>query len=165
MASAGRNSTNGKRRPKTVSASGLIVFKARYEQLNLIKKQQWVVTNYVALIYGAIFSIKHVLSSSLPSRPPTYEFGLTLLAVSACICGIFLLLNIQRDMGRIRKQIDEANEWIFGSVGEKTETLEGKHIVGPSALKNNCAPYLQGWEFLVGFILVLISGAGLVIYF
>ena len=39
---------------KQVALQALLVYKARLDEIDFIKKQQWVVTNSVALIYVAI---------------------------------------------------------------------------------------------------------------
>jgi hypothetical protein len=62
-----RKTADAKSRPenqesKELSDQALVVYKALHEQVSFLKKQQWIVTNYVALIYGAIFAVKKGLS-------------------------------------------------------------------------------------------------------
>jgi hypothetical protein len=40
------------------SEQALVVYRALYEQVAFLKKQQWTITNYLLLIYAAVFAIK-----------------------------------------------------------------------------------------------------------
>jgi len=51
-----------------VTPQALEVYKARLAQIDFIKKQQWVVTNYATLIYAAIVWI------GLNLRPVSWVF-------------------------------------------------------------------------------------------
>jgi hypothetical protein len=56
-----------KKRP-VVSPQALEIYKARLAQVDFIKKQQWVVTNYAVAIYVAIVWIGHNLPVGRPAR-------------------------------------------------------------------------------------------------
>ena len=47
------------------------IHKSLYDAINLSKKQQWTITNYVVLVYGAIFGLSKYFSNDLlPNFPP-----------------------------------------------------------------------------------------------
>src|SRR6266436_5453813 len=44
--------------PKTdFTPQAVAVHKLLYDQVDFLKKQQWTITNYVAIVYGAIFAL------------------------------------------------------------------------------------------------------------
>ena len=63
-----------------------------------MKQQQWTITNYGALILGAIYAVK------LPPEPglPHHQTYLKGLAIATAVVGSLLLLRIQSDMAKSR---------------------------------------------------------------
>jgi hypothetical protein len=122
-----------------------------YATIEFAKKQQWVITNYVILLYGAIFA----LSKVKPDLTTNEKCGLTILIVVAWLCAILLLCKIQCDLGGYRKQLEAIHkEWL--SSYEK-ETLIIKSYGNHAARR--------GWEFLLALLGVVTIGAALVCYF
>ena len=62
-----------------LSEQGLIVYRAMLDQLGFLKKQQWTITNYLALIYGAIFW----LAADVKTISSTAKCFLTVLTIAA----------------------------------------------------------------------------------
>jgi len=137
--------TDGK--PEIPSPAALNVHKRLFADIEFSKRQQWVITNYVVLIDGAIFWLSKVLSS------PHERIGLSVLTGVAAIYGVILLVVIQRDLGRYRRKLERANEkWLSE---KEREVFEIKPYVNPA---------LRGILFLVALIGVIAIGAVLVIY-
>jgi hypothetical protein len=113
------------------------------------KKQQWTITNYVILVYAAIFG----LSQALKPLVTIERCGFGLLVLVAGGYAFLLLILIQNDLGRYRGQLDKFNT---NRISE--EDLE-KYGIKP---KPN--PALRGIWFLIALIGVVVIGAGLVIY-
>ena len=74
-----------------------------YSAINLSKEQQWTITNYVILVYVAIFG----LSKYWGNPTPTERAGLSLLAFLAGAYAVLLLILIQRDLGVYREQLEK----------------------------------------------------------
>jgi len=74
------------------------VFKELFEHIKFMKQQQWTITNYGALILGAIYAVK------LPPEPglPHHQTYLKGLAIATAVVGSLLLLRIQSDMAKSR---------------------------------------------------------------
>jgi hypothetical protein len=130
---------------KQVSEAGFFVFKARNEQLTFLKKQQWTITNYIAVIYGAIY-----LTQMAWLKP---------VAVLACVFGLWQLILIEFHMQQTRNEIDKAINYIFGPYNKSNDT-ERAQIVGP----DNSGTLLRDLPFLLALMLVLIVGALILIF-
>src|SRR5262245_54488717 len=76
----------------SMSKHGLILYKARIDQIEFLKKQQWTVTNYLAIIYGAIVWIGYNTPKS-----PVLVCTLSATAIIAAVVGITLLVWFQID--------------------------------------------------------------------
>ncbi len=84
---------------KQVSDAGLFVFKEQYEHLKFLKRQTWTITNYVVLIYAAIFSAEH-----FPSNVPLPSvWFLKTAAIVAGVFGLWHLIAIECSMLQTRK--------------------------------------------------------------
>jgi hypothetical protein len=120
-----------------------------YSVIENSKKQQWTITNYVILVYAAIFGLSRALTSlGIIER---WAFGL-LVAVAGGYA-IFLLIQIQRDLGRYREQLDA----IYNDTISKEDLKRYKIEPKPN-------PVLRGVWFLIALIGVVVIGGGLVIY-
>jgi hypothetical protein len=82
------------------------------------------------------------------------------VAILACILGIVGLVGVQWDIGNAHKEINRANDWIFGehNRGDKTER---EQIVS----EPYDHPYRRGIPFQSALMIFLIGGAGLVFVF
>jgi len=127
-----------------LSPQALEVHKLLYSHVDYLKKQQWITTNYVSIIYGAIFAVARDLS--LWQRIP-----LVLASLGAACCGVFLLCRIRYDLGGARIRVDKANLEIFG----KSEWDKLGMAVEPE-------PYRRGAEFTYAMVSAL-AGGGLLL--
>ena len=129
-----------------LSEQGQTAYKMLRDHVDLMKKQQWTITNYVALIYGAIFAAttKDVSRSVIP----LFVVATTI----ACLYGSFLILLIQSDLSTIRKKIDRVDLTIFGYVEyDNLELVTYKH------------PFWRGFEFTIAMLGIIGFGAFVVI--
>jgi hypothetical protein len=137
--------TDGK--PESPSPAALNIQKRLFADIEFSKRQQWVITNYVILIDGAIFWLSKALSS------PHERLGLSVLAGVAAIFATTLLILIQKDLGSYRSSLQRAHQkWLSKA---ELETLQTKFYDNPA---------LRGVLFLIALIGVIAIGAVLVIY-
>src|SRR6476660_1929293 len=113
------NTKSKHEKAETLSEAGRIVLEAKYKQLDFLKQRQWTITNYVALIYGALFSVKHLAHSTVQYHDTVLTIlhqnsVLNVLAVIAGAVGVFCVLTVQRHIQELREEIADANDWIFG---------------------------------------------------
>jgi hypothetical protein len=142
--------------PRELSEAGLFAFKEQYEHLKFLKKQQWTITNYVALIYGAIFGVNH-LSDELTSA----QVGLLKwFAVAACAVGLWHVVTVECHMLRQRTDTARSIKWIFGEYKEGDDT-ERAQIIGD----DDSGSFWRDLPFLLAFMLVIGGGAVLVWWF
>ena len=73
-------------KPEMLSEAGRIVLEARYKQLDFLKHRQWTITNYVALIYGALFGVKHLVHSSVSHQDSVLKFFAVLASAIGALC-------------------------------------------------------------------------------
>jgi hypothetical protein len=132
-----------------VSPQLLNVQNSLYSVIENSKRQQWTITNYVILVYAAIFGLSQLLKNPTPNEDRCFS---VLVAISGCYA-IFLLIRIQMDLGRYREQLDA---FIADTINEKDR---GRYQIEP---KPN--PVLRGVWFLIALIGVVVIGGGLVIY-
>jgi hypothetical protein len=120
-----------------------------YSVIENSQKQQWTITNYVILVYAAIFG----LSQALKPLGIIERWAFGLLVAIAGGYAIFLLIQIQRDLGRYREQLDT----IY------TDTIR-KEDLKRYEIEPKSNPVLRGIWFLIALIGVVVIGGGLVIY-
>ena len=139
--------------PDTISPSPqlLNVQNSIYSVIENSKRQQWTITNYVILVYAAIFGLSQLLTN--PDLTPNEARWFSALVAIAGGYAIFLLIQIQRDLGRYREQLDA---FVTDTISEKDRK---RYQIEP---KPN--PVLRGIWFLIALIGVVVIGAGLVIY-
>jgi hypothetical protein len=127
-----------------------IVFKELFDEVKLMKRQQWIMTNYCVLILAAIYV------QQLPYASP--------LAVITAIVGSGLLLKMQSHLARSRIRLDKVHKTYFDEDQLKAIGLTDKEIkVVRDEKRHYLAQYLRGWEFLIVLIGVLWVGAFIVI--
>jgi len=125
------------------------VHKALFDVIQFSKRQQWAITNYVVLVYGAIFG----LSKALDSISKTEKWGLAVLTGIALVGAAWMLVQIQRDMGRARTRLElVSKEWLSD---DERDAL---------GIKEYGTPWRRGISFLTALISVATFGAFLVIY-
>ena len=142
---------------KQVSDAGLFVFKEQYEHLKFLKRQTWTITNYVALIYAAIFSAEH-LTSNAP-LPTSEVILLNAAAIIAAVFGLWHLIAIECSILQTRQQIDGSINWIFGPYKEDVENERAK-IAGP----DDKGSFWRDVPFLLALVTVLVVGVLIVIW-
>jgi hypothetical protein len=117
--------------------------------IEISKKQQWTITNYVILVYAAIFGFSQALKPlGIIERR---VFGL--LVAVAGVYAIGLLVQIQWDLKRYRKQLEAFH----------TQTIS-KEDRERYQLRPYKYPFFRGGWFLGALLGVVLIGAGLVIY-
>jgi hypothetical protein len=127
--------------PPQVSQPVLTIYKARLDQIDFIKKQQWVVTNYAVLIFAAIIW----MGSNVPTIPINTLAGIVILAA---ITAITLLVWFQHDVCVSRKLLDKANDYCFSGAEREALNIQSyKH------------PFARGLNVLVALIGVCVVGA------
>src|SRR5690242_10282372 len=98
------------------------VHNSLFAAIQFSKKQQWAITNYVILVYAAIFG----LSKGLDNLTVTERRGFTALILVAGAFAVFLLISIQADLGTYREQLEKIhNRWISD---EDRKEYKGKSI-------------------------------------
>ena len=132
--------------PPPMSPQAANIHKSIYDALNFAKKQQWVITNYVVLVYGAIFGLSKYFAN------PIEKAVLSLLASVAWVYAVWLLILIHKDLGTYREQLENIHKhWL-------KEECKGLKL---TPYRN---PALRGVAFLVALIGVVTIGFGLLAY-
>jgi hypothetical protein len=150
----------GLEKPREVSAPGLFVYQSRLKHLESLKRQQWIITTYIFAIYGALLSARYFLLEKGASPSESQVFFLRGVAILACILGIVGLIGLQWDIGNAHREINKADDWIFGE-HNKSDKTEREQIVGEPYEY----PYRRGILFQSALIMFLIGGAALVFVF
>jgi hypothetical protein len=131
----------------TMSQHGLVLYKACMDNLDYFKRQQWTVTNYLALIYAAIVWVDHNIHQT---RLLTWI--LSGFAVVAAAVNIGLLLWFQRDTARLRRRLASISNFAFQ--GEERTAFQ---------IEDDPNPFARGWQVLIALIGVSVIGALVVI--
>jgi len=150
----------GLEKPREVSAPGLFVYQSRLKHLESLKRQQWIITTYIFAIYGALLSARYFLLEKGASPSESQVFFLRGVAILACILGIVGLIGVQWDIGNAHREINKADDWIFGE-HNKSDKTEREQIVGEPYEY----PYRRGIPFQLALMMFLIGGAALVFVF
>jgi hypothetical protein len=129
------------------------VQKSLYAVIELSKRQQWTITNYVILVYAAIFGLSRLLKDPDLTLNERWVFS-DLIAIAG-VYAIGLLIQIQMNLERYRKQIEAFYTHTIGKEDRERYQLD-KPYRYPAVLRG-------GW-FLVALIGVVAIGGGLVIY-
>jgi hypothetical protein len=122
---------------------------AIYSAIKNLKKQQWMITKYVILVYAAIFGLSQALKFlGITER---WVFGVLVAVVGGY--AILLLIQIQKDLERYREQLEAFH----------TQTINNKDWERYQ-LRPYETPFGRGGWFLGALLGVVLIGAGLVIY-
>jgi hypothetical protein len=139
-----------KSKSATLSQQATWTYRMLHEQVAFLKRQQWSITNYVAVIYGAIFASTKALA-------PIDIFEKRALIIGAVIAGVYgivLVLAVQCDLAKARIRLDNADRRLFGS----TEYSQ----LGMFVEKY---PFLRGHLFTVAMYFVLIGAGAFLVYY
>jgi hypothetical protein len=126
------------------------IHKSIYDAINLSKRQQWAITNYVVLVYAAIFGLSKYFGNS---TTPVEKAALSLLGFVGWVYAVILLILIQMDLGKYREQLENIhNHWLTEEEREKLELIPYRN------------PVLRGVAFLAALIGVVTIGFELLAY-
>ena len=127
-------------------------YKSIHDHLMLMKRQLWVITNYMIAIFAGIFGFSKTLGGTVYEKNVDTTKVLTIIVGAALAYGIYLLLKIQGDIMRTRDGLEKLESDYF-----KKEERE-KYLGGTSNRAYRDMP------FLIALIGVSVIGAALVIW-
>lgn len=134
-----------------LSEQGLVVYKAMFDHITLIKKQQWIITNYASLLFGAIF----VLAKEMSALSYGEFISLTVITVSIKGYSTLMLSYTHYDLSEARTRVDKAIAALFANAAERNAL----------SLQHEKEPYARGLEFTLPLVGVIWGGAAIVIYY
>jgi len=113
-----------------------LAYQAALEDMRFFKRQQWIVTNYTVLIYGAIIAVSRVIKSA-GNEWFTYITGI--IALLSFLLIIQLHCSTQKARNRrnaIKERIpkDMTNLLFGGATGRCAEFLDQYSVVGLLAI-------------------------------
>lgn len=109
------------------------------------KKQQWVITNYVALIYAAIIAASGKLDRLEPWVLPA-------LALAVGAYGVFLIYRVQTSVQKSRKRLAAINGRWF--------TADERTLLD---LSDTPKSFFHDWPFMTGLWAAIVIGGFLTI--
>jgi hypothetical protein len=120
-----------------------------YNAIENSKRQQWTITNYIILLYGAIFGLSKYFGNPTTNEKIVFS-GLTLLA---WLYASILLIFIQFNLMTYRRQLDRIYQrWLCEQ--------EAKLII-----ERHWYPhFFRGGFFLFALVGVVVIGGALVVY-
>jgi hypothetical protein len=131
---------------KEIPPLSLSAYNRLFQDIAAMKKQEWLITNYALLIFGAMFW----LAPKLPKGPLV---AATVIAVSF-IYAIFLIRINQINIGKARASA----KMLERRYAEGSNEL---HMLGTEAASSD---WSRDWPFVIGLIGALLVGAALVIW-
>ena len=132
-----------------LSPQALILYKQMLDDTVFIKRQQWMVTNYAALIYAAIIWFAHNLTITPKIACLLSTFDLLTAAIA-----IGILIWFQFDLRRLRKRISAVSNYCF----------VGKEKAGFGITDKDKHPFARGGHILGALIVVCVAGAALALF-
>lgn len=130
--------------PRAIEA----LFRDAVDNIRLLKRQQWAITNYAILVDAAIYALAthHVTNCAV-------KVLLTALAVVVLAYGATVLINFQSNLKKFRRRI----AWVYAQpyyTDEQRKALD---------LKTTSKGFWYQPAFLIGLIGVLLVGCAIVI--
>jgi hypothetical protein len=139
--------TNGTRQMTThVEAA----YKDAVENINFLKRQQWVATNYAVLVYAAIF----VISGTYFSRTDFARNMLGIVTLVTFVIHWYMIYVFQRAIQRYRRRLD----WVYQTYFSQEERVGLDLSLGPTVELGPTVDREQ-WEVSTGLVLVSLVGA------
>ena len=139
--------TNGTRQMTThVEAA----YKDAVENINFLKRQQWVATNYAVLVYAAIF----VISGTYFSRTDFARNMLGIVTLVTFVIHWYMIYVFQRAIQRYRRRLD----WVYQTYFSQDERVGLDLSLGPTVELGPTVDREQ-WEVATGLVLVSLVGA------
>jgi len=126
----------------------LIVYKELFEQINYLKRQQWTITNYIALCCDICDCKKHQLAIILS------EISVGWCDINSSCVGVVALVIVQHDLGQARQRINNIEKGIFSSAEQSLLDIQ-----------DDTKAFTRGWFFPFAFTCVLLAGAALIVLF
>jgi len=128
------------------------IYRALFEESRFAKQQQWMTTNYLLLVLAAIFGI----GKAIDRLTVCEKIIATFLLLMAVGFGWYVLIDLQRYMGRTRKRLEDIEE-----EESKFFSPEERQVLKFEKYKH---PYLRGLPILVVLMGTAAFGALLVGY-
>jgi hypothetical protein len=114
------------------------------ENINFLKRQQWVATNYAVLVYAAIF----VISGTYFSRTDFARNMLGIVTLVTFVIHWYMIYVFQRAIQRYRRRLD----WVYQTYFSREERVGLDLPLQPPS-------YWEQWEVATGLVLVSLVGA------
>ena len=84
------------------------IYRALFGELRFAKQQQWMAANYLLLVLAAIFGI----GKAIEPLTECEKVIATFLLFAAVGFGYYVLIDLQRYIGRIRKRLERAQSTV-----------------------------------------------------
>jgi hypothetical protein len=133
--------TNGARQ---MTAHVEAAYKDAVENINFLKRQQWVATNYAVLVYAAIF----VISGTYFSRTDFARNMLGIVTLVTFAIHWYMIYVFQRAIQRYRRQVG----WVYQTYFSQEERVGLNLPLQPTS-------YWEQWEVSTALLLVSLVGA------
>lgn len=133
-----------------LSPQGQTMYELMLKDTAFIKRQQWAVTNYAALIYAAIIWIAH----NLRHMSQALSCVLMSFAIITAVVSIGILVWFQFDLSNLRIRIAHANDSLFSDDEKAALSLR----------YSEPDPFTRGWHILAALVLVCAAGGLLAIF-
>jgi hypothetical protein len=125
------------------------VYKAITDNITFSKRQQWAITNYTVLIFGALFGLSRAFHETITSCE---RIVITMISVGAGAGAIALLIKIQMDLGRMRGQLRSIHEHWFSETERQVMQFR----------PYGTYTFVRGIDF-VGSLIAVVSVSGLLL--
>ena len=133
--------TNGARQ---MTAHVEAAYKDAVENINFLKRQQWVATNYAVLVYVAIF----VISGTYFSRTDFARNMLGIVTLVTFVIHWYMINVFQRAIQRYKRRLD----WVYQTYFSQEERAGLDLPLEPTS-------YWEQWEVSTALLLVSLVGA------
>jgi hypothetical protein len=130
-----------------------LAYQTALDDIRFFKRQQWIVTNYTVLIYGAIIAVARMISKVA---------GLPWFMYIPCVIALFsiiLVFQLQNSTQNARDRKVEALEAIDPKKNNKKlrDMLDGKPL-------GQCMLFLDKYSVLILLAFVIIGGGSLTVW-
>ena len=119
-----------------------VAYQDAVNNINFLKRQQWIATNYALLVYAALF----VVSAEYFSRTDFARNWLGIIAIATFLIHLYMIALFQGAMGKVRDRID----WIYRTYFNREEQT------GLDLLRSRSS--WDEWKVPIGLILVSFIG-------
>jgi hypothetical protein len=123
-----------------------LAYQSALEDIRFFKSQQWTVTNYTVLIYGAIIAVSRAVKS-VANEGFAYSTGIIALL------SLLLIIQLQCSAQKARNRKDAVKEKVSEYDKDMTNLLFGKPT-------SRCAEFLDRYS-VVGLLAAVIIGGSI----